>query len=404
MPEPDPESSIPARRAEILLALAATAAVAPVLGLPFYRDDMHSIWQAAVTLQRPENLLEPWMGGLLRFIPKLLLVGVLALCGPQTWAFRLLNALLHAASVYLLARAVAHASGSRAVGLWTAGLFALGFGYYSAAVIQISNLTLVAGFTFALLAWSLWQRGRRGPAALALAAALLCHETLAVAVLLWPFLGGPGPEGEAAPRSWSPARRYLVALLILVGALSFLPGAAGRLAGTEMGYWVFAILPVNLEQARAAGVAGALATMAQGLAAIRPGLAYVALLAFLIAALRLRETGMRALGWWVVAALPFAAAITLFPDVWAPQHLGRRYLYLPAVGLCLLTASWLAGAGATTRRIALAAIVVWCVAWTGLTQWGFRREFATPKHRADYELFRQEMIRVDPRWESGLSE
>ena len=44
MPEPDAESSMPARRAEILLALVATAAVVPVLGLPFYRDDMHSIW------------------------------------------------------------------------------------------------------------------------------------------------------------------------------------------------------------------------------------------------------------------------------------------------------------------------------------------------------------------------
>jgi len=395
---------MPVRRAEILLALVATAAVAPVLGLPFYRDDMHSIWQAAVSLERPENLLAPWMGGLLRLLPKLLLTGLLALFGPQTWAFRLLNALLHAGSVYLLARTVAHASGSRAVGLWTAGLFALGFGYYSAAVIQISNLTLVCALTSSLLAWFLWQRGRRWPAALALGAALLSHETLAVAALLWPFLAGPWSDGEQGRGRWSPGRRLLVGLLVVIGALSFLPGTLGRLAGTEMGYWVFAILPVNPEQAQAAGVAGAMATTANGLAAIRPWLAYVALVAFLLAALRLREAGMRGLGWWVVAALPFAAAITLFPDVWAPQHLGRRYLYLPAVGLCLVTGSWLAGAGATTRRIALAAIVVWCVAWTGLTQWGFRREFATSKHRADYELFRQEMIRVDPRWGAGFSE
>src|SRR5215472_7156199 len=110
----------PSRLGEIVIALLSALPFLPVLSVPFVQDDLNSVYQAALSAKHPEHLLAPWMGGLLRLLPKLYLVAVWSLAGPRSWVFRLGNLLLHAITVYLVARVFAERSLSRAVGLWAA--------------------------------------------------------------------------------------------------------------------------------------------------------------------------------------------------------------------------------------------------------------------------------------------
>jgi hypothetical protein len=358
------------RRAELFLALGSALPFLPILSLPFVRDDLNSVYQAALSAKHPAHLLDPWMGGLLRLLPKLYLVALWSLAGPRSWVFRLGNLVLHAITVYLVARVFVERSLSRAVGLWTAGLFAAGLAWYGGTVFQISNVTMVSALALVLGAWRLAQCHRRILAGVCLTLAALCHEGAWAVVLFAPFV----LEGDDLP-----ALRYaLAAFLLLIAAGSFLPERTGVYCSTVMQYWFLALVPLNATLSASTAFSGGWAAVAQAVVAVRPWAGYAALLALLVLAMRARGTWIVSVAWTVIFTLPFAAAIAFWPEVWPAHWLSRRYLYAPAVGLCTLAALWLMSLPVRWRRVAGAALLVWGLMWTGLTLWGATREAASP--------------------------
>jgi hypothetical protein len=358
------------RRAELVLALLSALPFLPMLTQPFLRDDLNSIYQAALSARHPTHLLDPWMGGILRLLPKLYLVALLAIVGPQSWIFRLVNLFLHGICVYLIARVFAVRSGSRALGLWAAGLFAAGLAWYGGAVFQISNVTMVSALAFLLASWRLAQRRQHVGAVVCLGLAALCHEGAWAVVLFAPL----ALESDDLPS----ARYALASFLLLIAAGSFLLGRVGIYCATAMQYWFLALVPLNATMSATTAFSGTFATVAHAVVAVRPWAAYVALAGLLLLTLRQRGIWIVAIAWIVVFTLPFAAAIAFWPEVW-PQHwLSRRYLYAPAVGFCALAALWLMGLPSKWRRAMVATLLVWSLAWTGLTLWGATREAASP--------------------------
>ncbi|HKA24978.1 MAG TPA: hypothetical protein VKF80_08365, partial [Candidatus Eisenbacteria bacterium] len=73
------------RRAELTIALLSALPLLPALPQPFLQDDINSTYQAAITTSRPLHLLDPWMGGLLRLVPKLYFVLIMLVAGPIPW-------------------------------------------------------------------------------------------------------------------------------------------------------------------------------------------------------------------------------------------------------------------------------------------------------------------------------
>jgi hypothetical protein len=358
------------RRAEIVLALLSALPFLPVLGLPFLRDDLNSVYQAAVSAKHPAHLLDPWMGGLLRLLPKLYLVALWSIAGPRSGIFRLGNLVLHAITVYLVARVFAERVRSRAVGLWTAGLFAAGLGWYGATVFQISNVTMVSALALLLAAWRLAQRGRRGLAASCLGLAVLCHEGAWAVALFAPV----ALEDDGVPA----ARYVLGSFLLLIGVGSLLPAQAGVYCQTVMQYWFFALLPLNATPSASTAFSGSLASVAQGIVAARPWGGYLALVASLVLAMRGSRSAIVAASWTVVFTIPFAAAIAFWPEVWPAHWLSRRYLYAPALGLGALAALWLGALPSRGRGVVALGLLLWGLLWTGLTMYGATREAASP--------------------------
>jgi hypothetical protein len=371
------------RRGELLLALLSTLPFLPVLSQPFLLDDLNSLYQAALSARHPTHLLDPWMGGLLRLLPKLYVVALWVIAGDRSWIFRLGNLALHASSVYLIARVFAVRSGSRTVGLWAAGLFAAGLAWYGATVFQISNVTMVLALTLLLASWRLAQRRQRIAAVVCLVLAALCHEGAWAVALIAPLALG---------KDDLPAARYaLASFLLLIAAGSFLPGASGVYCTTTMQYWVFALVPLNATMSASMSFSGVLSSIAQAVVAVRPWAAYVALLALLVLAVRPRGTWTLAVAWVVVFTLPFAAAIAFWPEVWPEHWLSRRYLYAPAVGFCALAGLWLVSLPARWRTTIAALFLLWGLAWTGLTLWGATREAASPAQVAARAAWAREM-------------
>ena len=358
------------RRGELALALLSSVPFLPVLAQPFIQDDLNSVYQAAVSARHPAHLLDPWMGGLLRLLPKLYLVALWEIAGASSWVFRLGNVALHAVSVYLLARVLAARSGSHAVGLWAAGLFAAGLAWYGATVFQISNVTMVSALALLLASWRLVQLRKRALAGLCFAMAALCHEGAWAGALFAPFV----LENEEAPA----ARYALASLLLLIAAGSFLPGRVGVYGATAMQYWIFAAVPLNATMSAGTSFSGTAATVAHLVVAARPWAAWLAFLGLLAISLRGRGPWTLAAAWIVLFTLPFAAAIAFWPEVWPAHWLSRRYLYAPAVGFCALAALGLVSLGPRWRAVIATSLVLWSVAWTGLTLWGATREAASP--------------------------
>lgn len=380
------------RTPEIGIALLALLVLLPAVAQPFSHDDLNSIYQAALSWHRPAHLLDPWMGGLLRMVPKALLMGLVLVAGPHAWPYRFLNAGITGLSVYLLVRTLAERSGSRPVGLWSGALFAAGFAWYAAAAIQISNITIVSALLFLLAAWRLAQRGKRPAAIACFALAALCHEGAWAAFLFLPF---------AMRSEIPPAFRYaLAASLMLFGVGALLPGQPGTYCATEMQYWAFAIVPLNATLAGSQPFPGGLAHLAAGIVAMRPWAGFLALALLLAVSLRARGAAAAAVAWCLVFTLPFAAAITFWPEVWPAHWLSRRYLYVPAVGLCWLAALLIMVLRPIPRRVLATLLLLWSLAWTGLTIWGAGREAVSPAQvqaRADWA---REMGMLDARWKT----
>jgi len=380
------------RNPEIGIALLALLVLLPALGQPFSHDDLNSVYQAALAWHRPAHFLDPWMGGLFRWAPKAVLMALMAVAGPHSWPYRLFNEIADALSVYLLTRTLAARSGSRAVGVWAGALFAAGYAWYAAAAIQISNITIVTALLCLLAAWRLAQRGKRAAAIACFVLAALCHEGAWAALLFLPF----------AMRSEIPtAFLYaLAACLMLFGVGAFLPAQAGMYCATEMQYWAFAIVPLNATLAGAQPFPGPLATLAAWIVAIRPWAGFLALRLLLWVTLRTRGASAAAVAWCLVFTLPFAAAITFWPEVWPAHWLSRRYLYVPAVGLCWLAALLLMALKPLPRRILAAALLLWSLAWTGLTIWGAGREARSAVQVQARAAWAREMSALDARWKS----
>jgi len=359
------------RRGALAIAALSLVPLLPALGQPFTHDDLNSIYQAAVCLRNPAHLADPWMGGLWRFVPKLLLVGLLGVAGPVSWVFRLHGYLWHAASVYLIARAF-----GRPAGPWAAALFAAGLGWYAAAVIQVSNVTMLTALALLLAAWRAHQLGRNALAALSLTLAALCHEAAWAGVLFLPLARRP---------------RVLAAVLLAFVVALVVPGWPRTYAWTEMQYWFFALLPLN-------ALPGAMARAGEIAVAIRPWAGIGICLGLAALAWRARGTWALAAAWMVVFTLPFAAAITFWPEVWPAHWLDRRYLYAPAVGVCLLAATWLTTLGIAWRRWAVVALIGWSLAWTGLRIWSAGQEAMSPSQVEARAEWARDMAAVDPRW------
>jgi peptidoglycan/LPS O-acetylase OafA/YrhL len=158
-----------------------------------------------------------------------------------------------------------------------------------------------------------------------------------------------------------------------------------------MQYWVFALVPLNATMNASTSFSGILASIAQAVVLVRPWAAYVALLGLLALVVRQRGTWTLAVGWIVVFTLPFAAAIAFWPEVWPEHWLSRRYLYAPAVGFCALAALWLVSLPSRWRTAIAAALLLWGLAWTGLTLWGATREAASPSQIETRATWAREM-------------
>jgi hypothetical protein len=399
------------RYPELALSFLGVALLLPAVGQPFLHDDLNSIYQAAVSLKHPGHLLDPWMGGLLRFVPKLHLMSVLAIWGPDSQVLRLHNLALHGMSVFLVARVFTQLSGSSQIGLWSAAFFALGFGFYARAVIQVSNVTMVSALTLFLAGLYFWQRTKRRLAAASFAMAALCHEVVWAAPLLVPFWQAAPKYGEVAGVSLLPGfgarrngiRNLLACFLLLLALTSLLPGWPGRLATTEMEYVAFGFIPLNVDTGLLgkSGIQSVLGTAIRAVVESRPWLGFAALVLCFLGALRLRGIGTFALGWTLLFLLPFSALAAARPELRPENWLDRRYLYFPAVGLCALVAALLNGTRIPLRRALTSLVVVWCLLWSGLTLWKFSRDIASPAERRARETFNQEMEALDPRWSHG---
>src|SRR5262245_5356183 len=382
--------SEPGRQRAIGIALVSLIPLSLALGQPFSHDDLNSLTQAALCRIDASHLADPWMGGLWRFVPKLMLFGLFLVAGPASWMYRLVNLLGNALIVYMIARVVGSRAQSSTTGSWAAALFAAGFGFYAAAVIQVSNLTMIVALALVLAAWRLAQCGRRTPALVAMALAALSHEAAWAAILFAPF--ALGRDDVEAPRY------ALAACLVVLGVACFIPGRASTYALTEAQYWIFAIVPLNASLSATTSLPHAVEGLSRAYVALRPWAGGAALLLLLFITLRARGAWIAAVAWLVIFTLPFAAAIAFWPEVWPEHWLSRRYLYAPAVGLCFLAALCLMRLAPGLRRWAGAALIAWGLGWSGLTIWGAAREAASPSQSETRAQWVREMEALDSRW------
>jgi hypothetical protein len=102
------------------------------------------------------------------------------LWGIRIWPYHLLNIAIHAFSTILVARLGTRWSESDRVGGWAAILFASGLGIYAKAVVVISNVTMLLGLAFLLIALDLLWSGRWKVALLFFVLGIASHEAIVV--------------------------------------------------------------------------------------------------------------------------------------------------------------------------------------------------------------------------------
>ena len=121
------------------------------------------------------------------------------------------------------------------------------------------------------------------------------------------------------------------------------------------------------------------------------------LIAMVIALPRLNRVSLISIIWVLAAVLPGAILMA----TWQGETIDRRYLYLPAVGLCVLSAQILYSLrGRRLWAIALfTAAFTWALLWDVSGLWKLHRDSIDPSQQATYQEFCSEMSALDPRWD-----
>ncbi|OGF12688.1 MAG: hypothetical protein A2W00_08775 [Candidatus Eisenbacteria bacterium RBG_16_71_46] len=394
-PAPPPPTATPpppSRGARALLGVLAFAVFTPTLALQPIATDLQVLYWARASALDPRWLLDPWYSGLLgRFVSKLAMTLVMAVAGPRHEVYQALNLLLHVAHVLLVERLARGWSGSPRTGTTAALLFAVGFGFYGRAVMELNNLSMNLALALTLWAFVEWHARRRARALALWILAIGAHEIIALAplvALLAPRAGAPvSPERE----------RRLTALVLgglAVAALAALlpvPGHAVAVRLVELPG--FALVPVNLGPAldlRLFGLAAPRA-VAAFLDAHRLGVGLALLLPIALATSR-SAVARFATAWMFLFWLPAAVVMVRWTGGW----LDMRYLEVAAVGACLLAALALDRVPARRARGALLAVLIaWSLlvmSFVWLKQW---RVPATSEWQRKDREFRHEMRELD---------
>ncbi len=392
-------------RSSLLIGLLAAAVHIPGVVIPLWGDELVRIREAALNLQDASRFLTPWIGGVFRPLPKLAIMGGLAAWGVRAWPFHLVAILLHAICSVYVARLAEKWSSSRLVGVWAGVLFAVGFGAYGPAVHAITNITMLIALALLLAALDMLWRGRRASALVLFILAASSHEFVAVAPALIPFMvplrnrehGLPG-EALLGRHGWTrETSRVLGVSLIVLVLLGFLPGVLGRFCSTEVGMSGFMLVPVNRGSAAAAGAGSALVDLVDALASNHFWIGAVVTLC--VAFVLRRRHPLRALSaaWIYLYLLP--PAVLMF--VWDRGWWQRRYLYVAAVGVCLLASHLILRLHRRSRALAfvvLTVLVVWSLSLGALTWRKMLADSLSPQQVHFREVCFTEIGRLNPRW------
>jgi len=360
----------------------------PPLALPIVDDDVHTLHQAALTWHEPARLLEPWMGGVFRILPKLYFVGLFQIVEDAAPAYRCVNLALHLACLVLLMRLLRRMGLDERATIVAGVLFGAGFGGYLRAVFQISNATLLGAALFLLVAVDALTARRYLRAGIAFVLAALCHEVVLVAPLLYPWLSATA----RAPGSPPPVARVLSVALSALGALALIPaGVVHEIAARTLAQTWFFLFPINtpgrmLRRLDAPDeVLAPLVTVATWLATERTWIGLVLLAGAVLALRRRRNDTTLGVLWTYAFLVPPAWLIVTSPELgplWEHGWLERRYLYVPGMAVSALVGAWLAAAYERRRRgaqVALAVLVAWIVTMDVVTWDNYRRLSQTGK-------------------------
>jgi len=399
------ETRILDTRSATLVVFLAVFVFLPFLAFPLVGDDFYSVQQAAVTLKDPGGLLDPWMGGAFRLLPKLIFMGGFIVWGTNPAAYRLLAILIHGLSTFLVASLACGWSRSRGAGFWTALLFAVGFGCYAKPIVQISNLTMQLGLFLTLLALILHRRGNRRGALAFFLLAILSHELAVMTPLVVPFLSArSGREGYSAdahrvqePSGERRLRIILLGFLATTIVLSLLPGRAGQLASKQIQAFAFMLLPINLttmplKLAQEVSIPRSLMVFVVGQRF------WIGLVIVLLLMLRIRKadrTASLGLAWIFFFLVPSAWLMA----GWAGNWMETRYLLIPSVGACFLASTLLLGLSPRRRtvRVLLLALLVASSLFTNSMVWRkYRWEITQPEWRHSQQEFLMQMQSLDP--------
>lgn len=384
----------------LVIAALSIALHVPALSIPLLDDSLNSVSEAAVSLRDPSYLLRPWMGGTLRIVPKLAFMGGVLAWGGLPWAYRLLNLLVHAFCTVLVGRLGRRWTGSASFGLRAALLFGLGVGAYAKGVIQVSNLTMLLGLAFLLLSLDFFWSRRYVGAGVFFALAAASHEIVLLAPVLVPVLvtlrssqdRSPGEDLVAGAPTARWTGKAVAALLVAFVIVSLLPGAPGAFGRVEVGLSAFMLLPLNVQGAAAwTGRAGGfLATVGAIAAESRYVVGLVITLVLAAFVFKAKAFLSYCVAWVYVFFVPSAFLMASWGGGW----LERRYLYIPAVGACLLLSAALGridGRRRVVATVAFSLLIAWGVATSAFVMHRHRQISETPTEVARRAQFREEM-------------
>jgi hypothetical protein len=391
-----------------LAALVAVVLHLPTITVPPRGDELNSLYWAALSIKHPVHVFDPWMGGVLRLPPKLAIMAGLELWGVRIWPYHLLNIVIHAFSTILVVRLGTRWSGSARVGGWAAVLFAAGLGVYAKAVVVISNVTMLMGLAFLLIALDLLWSGRWKVALLFFALGIASHEVIVVAPLLI-FLIPPSRGGENGVPWGSQVRRFVRSktlrravsgLLLLLVPLLFCPGGLGRFCSYEVQMISFTLFPFTDRGTAIVGdhAGDLVAQFASLVIAWRLwiGIAIVVLVAYLV--WRGRALYSFAAAWVLLFFIPFWVIVRCWGGTW----LDVRYVYVSAVGVCLLASSLVLRLAGRRRAVASALfslLILWSVIVGGFWFRGHVRLSERPEEVAIRNECLTQIADMDPRWE-----
>ncbi|MCK4409443.1 MAG: hypothetical protein KAW67_05130 [Candidatus Eisenbacteria sp.] len=393
----------------MIIGLLAVIVYLPAVTVPLFSDELHSLISAAQTIKEPSHILAPWMGGALRIVPKLVFMGGLQLWGLLVWPYRLLSIFLYAFATMLVARLAEEWSGSRRAACWAALLFALGFGTYAKPVIVVSNLTMLIGLVFMLIAVDRLWSGRWKAALVFYILGSASHEIVLAAPLLVPFLLPLRDGRNAVP--WKPlgqtlglarnARKIVAGSLLALVALSFSVGRLGEVCSIEVNMAFFMLFPFNHQGAAVlpGGPGGALGALATVLVQWRFWIGVAVVLALAYVVWRGRPLHAFAAGWIFLFIVPGAV---LMAD-WQTDWLEIRYLCISSVGLCLLVSVLLLRITERRRSVGLvllSLLILWSLAVGGTWLRKRVRDSGNPYNTARRQEFYSEIAALDPRWTS----